>query len=65
MGHVRPPLSGPGRKRVLARLVAYADTENFGYRQLNALWRLAAFGDLARRRTEWGEQRRKGLVRAL
>jgi cellulose synthase/poly-beta-1,6-N-acetylglucosamine synthase-like glycosyltransferase len=53
------------RGRDLARLVAYAALENFGYRQLNDLWRLAAFGDLARRRTGWGEQRRKGLVRAL
>lgn len=52
------------RGRDLARLVVYAAVENLGYRQLNDLWRLAAFVDLARRRTEWGEQRRKGLARA-
>jgi cellulose synthase/poly-beta-1,6-N-acetylglucosamine synthase-like glycosyltransferase len=49
------------RGREVARLVAYAVAENFGYRQLNDLWRARAFVDLARRRHEWGEQRRRGI----
>jgi hypothetical protein len=49
----------------VARLVAYSVAENFGYRQLNDLWRALAFVDLARRRHEWGEQRRRGIGRAV
>jgi hypothetical protein len=45
--------------------VAYAVLENVGYRQLNDLWRAIAFVDLARRRQTWGEQRRRGIGRAV
>jgi cellulose synthase/poly-beta-1,6-N-acetylglucosamine synthase-like glycosyltransferase len=53
------------RSREVARLVAYALLENVGYRQLNDLWRVIAFVDLARRRHAWGEQRRRGIGRAV
>jgi hypothetical protein len=49
------------RKREVVRLVAYAIVENLGYRQLNDVWRNLAFVDLARRRTGWGVQRRRGI----
>jgi cellulose synthase/poly-beta-1,6-N-acetylglucosamine synthase-like glycosyltransferase len=49
----------------VARLVAYAVLENLGYRQLNDLWRVLAFVDLARRRKAWGAQRRRGIGRAV
>ena len=47
--------------REAARLVAFAVLENFGYRQLVALWRSLAFIDLARREKAWGRQRRLGF----
>jgi cellulose synthase/poly-beta-1,6-N-acetylglucosamine synthase-like glycosyltransferase len=53
------------RGREVARLVAYSVAENFGYRQLNDLWRALAFVDVARRRDAWGEQRRRGIGRAV
>ena len=49
------------RARDVSRLVLYALLENFGYRQLNGYWRCRAFIDLARRRTAWGEMKRRGL----
>jgi cellulose synthase/poly-beta-1,6-N-acetylglucosamine synthase-like glycosyltransferase len=49
--------------REVARLVGYSVLENLGYRQLNDVWRALAFVDLARRRTAWGEQRRRGIGR--
>jgi cellulose synthase/poly-beta-1,6-N-acetylglucosamine synthase-like glycosyltransferase len=51
--------------REVARLVAFAIVENVGYRQLNDLWRALAFVDLARRKQSWGEQRRRGIGRAV
>jgi cellulose synthase/poly-beta-1,6-N-acetylglucosamine synthase-like glycosyltransferase len=53
------------RTSEVARLVAYTLLENVGYRQLNDLWRAQAFVDLARRRHTWGEQRRRGIGRAV
>jgi len=53
------------RTSEVARLVAYTLLENVGYRQLNDLWRAQAFVDLARRRHAWGEQRRRGIGRAV
>lgn len=42
------------------RLFAFAVIENFGYRQLNALWRVwGTFQHLFRRPAKWGEMRRK------
>ena len=35
--------------------------ENFGYRQLLALWRTRALVELARGRHGWGEMQRRGL----
>jgi hypothetical protein len=49
------------RGRDAARLLVFAVLENFGYRQLNDWWRLCAFLDLARRRHDWGEMKRRGL----
>jgi cellulose synthase/poly-beta-1,6-N-acetylglucosamine synthase-like glycosyltransferase len=46
----------------VARLVGFSVIENVGYRQLVAFWRFLAFFDLARRRTDWGDMRRKGFV---
>ena len=47
--------------REAARLLAYAVLENFGYRQINDVWRLQALVDLARGKTKWGEMPRRGL----
>jgi cellulose synthase/poly-beta-1,6-N-acetylglucosamine synthase-like glycosyltransferase len=47
----------------IARLVGYAVLENFGYRQLTALFRCIGVIDLIRRRRDWGEMRRRGLER--
>ena len=49
------------RNRDVAKLLVFAVLENFGYRQLNDVWRVQAFLDLARRRSHWGEMRRRGL----
>jgi cellulose synthase/poly-beta-1,6-N-acetylglucosamine synthase-like glycosyltransferase len=43
------------------RLLVMSLSENFGYRQLNAIWRVLALFDLARGRRDWGEIRRRGL----
>ena len=48
--------------REVARLVGFSLVENLGYRQLLAFWRFAAFYDLARGRSDWGEMRRKGFA---
>jgi cellulose synthase/poly-beta-1,6-N-acetylglucosamine synthase-like glycosyltransferase len=48
----------------VARLLAAALLENFGYRQLNSWWRLRGLLDYARRRTAWGAMPRKGLSAA-
>jgi hypothetical protein len=45
----------------ISRMVLYALLENFGYRQLNGYWRVRGIIDLARRRTAWGEMKRRGL----
>lgn len=47
--------------REAARLLLFSILENLGYRQLNDLWRLQAFVDLARRRRGWGEMQRRGV----
>ena len=49
------------RNREVARLLIFSVVENLGYRQLLAFWRFLAFFDLARGRSGWGEQRRKGF----
>ncbi len=42
-------------------MVLYSVIENFGYRQLNDLFRVFALFDLARRKQGWGAQRRRGI----
>jgi cellulose synthase/poly-beta-1,6-N-acetylglucosamine synthase-like glycosyltransferase len=49
------------RGREAARLLLFSVLENFGYRQLNDVWRLQAFVDVGRRRKGWGEMQRRGL----
>jgi cellulose synthase/poly-beta-1,6-N-acetylglucosamine synthase-like glycosyltransferase len=50
-----------GRGGDVARVVLYGMAESFGYRQLIAFARCRGMIDLARRRRDWGEQRRRGL----
>lgn len=47
--------------RDIVALLLYSVVENFGYRQLNDLWRVIALVDLARRKQGWGTQRRRGI----
>jgi cellulose synthase/poly-beta-1,6-N-acetylglucosamine synthase-like glycosyltransferase len=49
------------RTRDIVSLVCYTLLENLGYRQLNALWRMIAFVDLARRKQDWGAHKRRGI----
>lgn len=42
-------------------LVASTVVENFGYRQINSIWRVRAFYDFFRGGTSWGSMKRKGL----
>jgi hypothetical protein len=47
--------------RDLAVLTAAAVLENFGYRQINNLWRLRGWWQYLRGRRVWGEMPRSGL----
>ena len=49
------------RGREIGRLLLAAVIENFGYRQLLAVWRTRALVDLARGAQGWGDVRRRGL----
>ncbi len=49
------------RKRDMAVLALAAIVENFGYRQLNLLWRIEGVYQFFRRRKGWGEMTRVGL----
>jgi cellulose synthase/poly-beta-1,6-N-acetylglucosamine synthase-like glycosyltransferase len=49
------------RTRDVVALVLYSVLENFGYRQLNDVWRVLALVDLMRRKQGWGAQRRRGI----
>lgn len=51
------------RTRDLLILTCAAILENFGYRQLNSIWRLVGSWDWARGGQGWGEMRRKGFAR--
>ena len=44
------------------RLLAYAVLENFGYRQLHNFWRSIGYVDIARGKTGWGDQQRRGFA---
>lgn len=48
-----------------AILMAYGVLENFGYRQLHAVWRLAGIWDKLRGKTAWGMMKRHGFGDAL
>ncbi|HEX2726738.1 MAG TPA: glycosyltransferase family 2 protein, partial [Beijerinckiaceae bacterium] len=50
----------PHGKEVI-RMLVYAVTENFGYRQLVDWWRLLGLWDVVRRRKGWGDMKRKGF----
>jgi cellulose synthase/poly-beta-1,6-N-acetylglucosamine synthase-like glycosyltransferase len=49
------------RWRDLAKLTLYGVLENFGYRQLNTLWRVLAIVSLLRKSSEWGAMERQGF----
>lgn len=49
--------------RQLALLGLAAVFENFGYRQLNTLWRLQGWWQYLRKSQSWGEMSRKGFSR--
>jgi cellulose synthase/poly-beta-1,6-N-acetylglucosamine synthase-like glycosyltransferase len=52
------------RARDLAILTLVAVVENFGYRQLNNLWRLKGYWQFLRKQQGWGEMTRKGFQRS-
>ncbi len=45
----------------LSKLIVFGILENFGYRQLLALFKLKALWDVVRRRRGWGEMDREGF----
>ena len=52
------------RRREILRLLAYAVLENVGYRQMHDVWRTIGFVDIARGKTGWGAQPRRGFAMA-
>jgi len=48
------------RRSDVARLLAYAVFENLGYHQLHDVWRAIGYLDIARGKTGWGAQPRRG-----
>ncbi len=46
----------------IAKLTLYGILENFGYRQINALWRVIAIVSFLRRSTDWGSMERQGFA---
>jgi cellulose synthase/poly-beta-1,6-N-acetylglucosamine synthase-like glycosyltransferase len=50
------------RRRDVLRLLAYAVVENIGYHQLHDIWRATAYVDIARGKTGWGAQQRRGFA---
>lgn len=51
------------RKRDMALLAFAAIAENFGYRQLNLLWRIEGIWQYFRKQQSWGEMTRKGFTK--
>lgn len=49
------------RWRDLGKLILYGVLENFGYRQLNTLWRVLAIVSSLRKNTQWGAMERQGF----
>jgi cellulose synthase/poly-beta-1,6-N-acetylglucosamine synthase-like glycosyltransferase len=52
------------RRRDVLRLLAYAVVENFGYHQMHDVWRTLGYFDIARGKTTWGTQQRRGFAPA-
>jgi cellulose synthase/poly-beta-1,6-N-acetylglucosamine synthase-like glycosyltransferase len=52
------------RRRDVLRLLAYAVIENIGYHQLHDIWRTLGYLDIARGKTSWGAQQRRGFATA-
>jgi cellulose synthase/poly-beta-1,6-N-acetylglucosamine synthase-like glycosyltransferase len=55
--------SGP--RRDLVKLLLFTVVENFGYRQMQALWRAQATVDFLRKKQGWGEMHRLGFDREV
>jgi len=51
------------RPRDLVLLTLVAVVENFGYRQINNLWRIAGYWQFLRGAKEWGAMERRGFAR--
>jgi cellulose synthase/poly-beta-1,6-N-acetylglucosamine synthase-like glycosyltransferase len=51
----------PARWRDVGILLAYANLENFGYRQINSFWRVMAIVSFLRKDSDWGAMERKGF----
>ena len=45
----------------IAKLTLYGILENFGYRQLNIVWRIEGIWQFFRKQKGWGEMTRKGF----
>jgi cellulose synthase/poly-beta-1,6-N-acetylglucosamine synthase-like glycosyltransferase len=45
----------------LLKLTTYGILENFGYRQINTVWRVLAIASFLRKNTDWGAMERKGF----
>jgi len=45
----------------LIKLTVYGILENFGYRQINTVWRVMAIGSFLRKNTDWGSMERSGF----
>jgi cellulose synthase/poly-beta-1,6-N-acetylglucosamine synthase-like glycosyltransferase len=52
------------RWRDVFRMLFYAVAENFGYHQLHDCWRALGYLDIARGKTGWGAQQRRGFATA-
>lgn len=50
-----------GAQNGLPRLLLFTIVENFGYRQMQAVWRVQATVDFLRKKRGWGEMARKGF----
>jgi cellulose synthase/poly-beta-1,6-N-acetylglucosamine synthase-like glycosyltransferase len=50
------------RRRDILRLAGFAVLENVGYRQLHDFWRAHGYVDIARGKTSWGAQQRRGFA---
>ncbi|MDH5561503.1 MAG: glycosyltransferase [Deltaproteobacteria bacterium] len=53
----------PSLKMVLT-LFFYGILENFGYRQINVIWRLIGIYDFLRKKKSWGKMTRKGFKKS-